>query len=113
MAEGVNQDSNRTDTGMKPNIEALLCYLLGFINGLVFILIEKNNKFVRFHALQSIVTFGAIFLAQWIIGYIPVIGPVVSALLALAGVVLWVVLMVKAYQGEKFKLPVAGEIAEK
>ena len=108
-----NQDLGQTDTGIKPNIAALLSYLLFFISGLVFILIEKKNKFVRFHAMQSIVTFGALFVAQWVLMIIPVLGFIVSGLINLLGVVLWVVLMVKAYQGEMYKLPYVGEIAEK
>ena len=112
MAE-VGQDLGTTDTGIKPNIAALLSYLLGFISGLVFILIEKKNKFVRFHAMQSIVTFGILFAAQWVLPVIPILGLLLSGLLSIFGVGLWVVLMVKAYQGEKFSLPWAGEIAEK
>lgn len=111
MAE--NKDLGTTDTGIKPNIAALLSYLLGFVTGLIFLLIEKSNKFVRFHAMQSIIVFGAIFVAQWVIALIPVVGPIVSGLLSLAGVALWIVLMVKAFQGEMFKLPWAGDLAEK
>ena len=113
MAENEKQDLGSTDTGIKPQVEAFLAYLLGFVTGLVFLLIEKKNKFVRFHAMQSIVVFGAIFVAQWIISLIPYLGILISGLLSLLGVVLWVVLMVKAYQGEMFKLPWVGDIAEK
>ncbi len=49
-------------TSLEPNVAGLLCYLAAWITGLIFILIEKENKFVRFHAMQSIVTFGAIFV---------------------------------------------------
>ena len=112
MAENEKQLGG-TDTGIKPNIAGLLAYLLGFVTGLIFILIEKNNKFVRFHAMQSIVVFGVIFVAQWIIAFVPVLGIIASGLLSILAVVLWVVLMVKAYQGEKYKLPWAGDIAEK
>lgn len=113
MAENEKQSLGTTDTGIKPNVAALLAYLLGFVTGLIFLLIEKNNKFVRFHAMQSIVVFGAVFVAQWVISFVPGIGPVLSGLLSLLGVGLWVVLMVKAFQGEKFKLRWAGDIAEK
>ncbi len=112
MAENEKQ-LGTTDTGIKPNVAALLAYLLGFITGLIFLLIEKKNKFVRFHAMQSIVVFGVIFVTQWIIALVPVFGVIASGLLSILGVVLWVVLMVKAYQGEQYKLPWAGEIAEK
>lgn len=113
MPEDQNQNWGTTDTGIKPNIAALLSYLLGFVTGLIFLLIEKNNKFVRFHALQSIATFGFIFVVQWVASFIPVLGPVVSGLLSIVAVILWIVLMVKAYQGEKYKLPWLGDIAEK
>ena len=113
MVENQNQDLGTTDTGIKPNVAALLSYLLGFITGLIFLLIEKNNKFVRFHALQSIATFGFIFVIQWVVAFIPVLGVMLSGLLSIAAVVLWIVLMVKAYQGEKYKLPWLGEIVEK
>ncbi len=113
MAESERQNLGTTDTGIKPNIAALLAYLLGFVTGLVFLLIEKNNKFVRFHAMQSIVVFGAIFVLQWVISFVPVAGAVVSGLLSILGVVCWIVLMVKAYQGEKYKLPWVGDVAEK
>lgn len=113
MAEGEKPDLGVTDTGIKANVEALLAYLLGFVTGLIFLLIEKKNKFVRFHAMQSIIVFGAIFVAQWIISLLPYLGVLLSGLLSLLGVVLWVVLMVKAYQGEMFKLPWAGNVAEK
>ena len=113
MAENQKQDLGNTDSGIKPNVAALLAYLLGFITGLVFLLIEKNNKFVRFHAMQSIVVFGAIFVLQWLVSLIPLFGIVASGLLSLLAVVLWIILMVKAYQGEKFKLPWVGDLAEK
>jgi uncharacterized membrane protein len=109
--EGVmeNKDLGKTSTGMQPNLEALLCYLFGFITGLIFYLIEKENKYVRFHAMQSIVVFAVLFIAGMVLMFIPLI----NLLFWLAEFVLWIVLMVKAYQGEKFKLPIAGDIAEK
>ena len=96
-------------TGLPKNTSAALCYLLGWITGLVFLLIEKDDKFVRFHAMQSIVTFGALNIVM----VVPVIGIMLSPLIGLLGLVLWLVCMIKAYQGEKFKLPIAGDFAEK
>lgn len=107
------KDLGKTSTGIKPNVSGLLCYLLGFITGIIFYLIEKNNKFVRFHALQSTIVFGAFFIIGWIIPFIPGVRIVLMPLLMLAELILWIVLMVKAYQGEKFPLPVIAEIAEK
>ncbi|OGO59365.1 MAG: hypothetical protein A2025_01775 [Chloroflexi bacterium RBG_19FT_COMBO_47_15] len=103
----------KTSTGLDENVAGLLCYVLGWISGLVFFLIEKENKFVRFHALQSIIVFGVLFLAGFIIGWIPFIGWVIAWIIWVLAIVLWIVLMIKAYQGEKFKLPWAGNLAEK
>jgi uncharacterized membrane protein len=119
------KDLGKTSTGLQANVAGLLCYVLGWITGLVFFLIEKENKFVRFHALQSMIVFGGLFVLSIAIGMftgifaaagagflIPLLS-LINGLLALVGLVLWVLLMIKAYQGEKFKLPVIGDIAEK
>lgn len=103
----------KTSTGLDENVAGLLCYVLGWVSGLVFFLIEKENKFVRFHALQSIIVFGVLFLAGFIIGWIPFIGWVIAWLISVLAIVLWILLMIKAYQGEKFKMPWAGNLAEK
>lgn len=103
----------KTSTGLEENVAGLLCYVLGWISGLVFFLIEKENKFVRFHALQSIIVFGILSIASLVLSYIPFIGGILSFLVSVLALILWIVLMVKAYQGEKFKLPWAGDVAEK
>lgn len=102
----------KTSTGLKPNFAGLLCYVLGWITGLVFLLVEKESQFVRFHAMQSVVTFGALTIASIVLGFIPLIGWVVDSLLPFLGLALWIILMVKAYQGEQYKLPWAGDFAE-
>ena len=66
-----------------------------------------------FYTMQAILVFGALFLIQWIASVIPVVGTIFNALVSLAAIVLWVVLKVKAYQGESYKLPIVGEFAEK
>ena len=103
----------KTSTGLEENIAGLLCYLLGWLTGLIFILMEKENKFVRFHAMQSIVVFGAITIISLIISAIPIFGWILSVLLSILALVLWIVLMIKAYQGDKYKVPWAGNFAEK
>ena len=105
--------ASKTALGIDENIEGLLCYVLGFITGILFLVLEKENKFVRFHAMQSIVTFLALFVISMVIGIIPVLGWILSGLLGLVGLVLWLLLMFKAYQGEMYKLPIAGDLAEK
>ena len=98
---------------MQPNLAGLLSYIFGFITGLIFYLIEKKNKFVRFHAMQSIVLSGALFIIQIVLAFVPVIGWAIGSLVSLAAFVVWIILMIKAYQGEYFKLPIIGDIAEK
>ena len=103
----------KTSSGLEANVAGLLCYVLGWVSGLVFILIEKENKFVRFHAMQSIIVFGALAVANFILSWIPVIGGFLAWVIGLLGLVLWIVLMIKAYQGATYKLPWAGNLAEK
>jgi len=103
----------KSSTGLEENVAGLLCYVVGWITGLVFFLIEKDSKFVKFHAMQSIITFGACFIIMWVAGVIPFVGWVISLLVGILIFVLWIVLMIKAYKGEKFKLPIAGDLAEK
>ncbi len=98
-------------TGLSPNIAGALSYLFGFVTGIIFLLVEKEDQFVRFHAMQSIIVFGALFIATTVVNIIPFLGQLISLLLSLLGVVLWIMLMVKAYQGEEWEVPVLGEIA--
>ncbi|MDI6690177.1 MAG: DUF4870 domain-containing protein [Actinomycetota bacterium] len=114
----------KSSTGIEPNVAGLLCYLLTWLTGLIFYLIEKENKDVRFHAMQAIL-FGvaiivvgiAIAILGEILTYIPIIGAIIYMLLGAAysiGVfALWIILMIKAYQGGRYKLPVLGDMAEK
>jgi uncharacterized membrane protein len=102
----------KSSTGLEINLAALLTYLLGFITGIVFLIVEKESRFVRFHAMQSTIVFGALFVLNFVLGFIPVLGWIVSVLLFPVTVILWIILMIKAYQGEKFKLPIAGDMAE-
>jgi uncharacterized membrane protein len=119
MAKTKGKAKGKTSTGLESNVAGLLCYVLGWVTGLVFLLLEKDNKFVRFHAVQSIIVFGAlniVFFILWIFTWIPFIWIfflVLIYIIGLFGFILWIVLMLKAYAGEKFKLPVAGDIAEK
>jgi uncharacterized membrane protein len=103
----------KTSTGLEENVAGLLCYVLGWVTGLVFFLLEQENKFVRFHAMQSIIVFGALTVVNFIFIFIPVIGWIIGWILWMLALILWIILMIRAYQGKKYKLPIAGEIAEK
>ena len=102
-----------TSLGLNQNITALLTYLIGWVSGLVILLLEKDNRFVRFHAMQSILVFGGLTLISILIGSTLLFFVFLIPLLNLLGVVLWILLMVKAYQGDFFKLPIIGDQAEK
>lgn len=109
MAEEVASPTNKGNQ----NMMGALTYLLGFVTGIIFLLIEKENKFVRFHAMQSTITFGGLFVLGIFLGFVPILGWLVGLLLMPVELILWVVLMWKAFSGEMFKLPVVGEMAEK
>ncbi len=122
----------KSSTGLDENIAALLTYVLGWVSGLVFFLIEKDSKLVRFHAMQSIllsVLALIVCIVGWIVTFVLVLilSQLADVMGALAGVVatlVWLVIgaallialimcLVKAYQGQFFKLPVIGNLAEK
>lgn len=103
---------SESSMGLDSKVGGLLSYLLGWITGIIFLVLEKKDADVRFHAYQSTATFGGIFVVSIAAGLVPVLGPLVQMLLGPVSVILWIVLMVKAFQGERFKLPVVGDWAE-
>ena len=119
--------SGKTSMGLDGNIAAMLCYLLmpvcclGLILSLVLFFTEKENRFVRFHAMQTILSFAAAFVIGIVIGILGLLLSVIHLgvlMLLLRGLVsliflaLWVFLAIKAYQGERYKLPAIGDMAE-
>jgi len=111
-------------SGLSENTAALLSYVLGWITGLIFFLIDRR-PYVRFHAAQSLVTFGGLHIIRMVLGGIfgfgwlyyggwanLGIGALLVGALGLLTFVLWIVCMVKAYQGVRFKVPIAGDVAE-
>ena len=104
---------DKTSIGLDPNVAGLLCYVLGWLSGIIIFILERDNQYVRFHALQSIIVFGALNIAISLLTWIPIIGGFFGAVFGITIFILWIVLMVKAYQGEKFKIPWAGDFAEK
>ncbi|HEY4051477.1 MAG TPA: zinc-ribbon domain-containing protein [Acidobacteriaceae bacterium] len=104
-------------SGLQENVAGLLCYSLGFITGILFLLIDKR-PFVRFHAAQSIVVFGGLFLIRVVLGFgfmgtgYYAFWGLLSMLIGLITIVLWIVLMVQAYQGKRFEVPIVAGIAK-
>ena len=103
----------KTSSGMDENVAGALAYALGWITGAVFLLTEPTNKFVRFHALQSLVVFGALSVLWFVTVSIPFLGWLIAlVLLPPVSLILWLFLMFKAYQGDRFKVPFAGDFAD-
>jgi uncharacterized membrane protein len=112
-----------SQSGLAENVAGLLCYVLGWITGLIFFLIDKRPS-VRFHAAQSMVVFGALHIVSialhWIFGVGFFLGGwtglslglMLARIINLVALVLWIVLMVKAYQGQRFEVPIAAGIAQ-
>ena len=123
-AGGPGQAYPASSSGLSEPAAACLSYVLGWITGIIFYLID-HRPYVRFHAAQSIVTFGGLHLLRIVLGIIfgvgwfmgPVhwgtfgIGILIISCLGLVTFVLWIVCMIKAYQGERFMVPIAGDIA--
>ena len=123
MSSPVPSPSNTPSTsgGLTPNLAGALSYLLGPVTGIIFLVLERTNSFVRFHAMQS-----TVLGVAWIIfsialsvlsGIVPVIGWIfgllISIVLGLGGFILWLLLMWNAYQGKEWELPVIGPFARK
>ena len=102
-----------TSTGLKENVAGVLCYVLGWITGIVFLILEPNNKFVKFHAFNSIIVFGSFNVAMMVFGWIPVIHIVLTPILGALAFILWIAMMMVAAQNKIYKLPWAGALAEK
>jgi len=120
----VAQPTQGAQSGMSENVAGFLCYLVGWVTGIIFFLIDKR-PFVRFHAAQSIVVFGGLHIINIIVGIIFGAGMMMRggfgtfgfgaalySLIGLVSFVLWILLMVKAYQHEKFEVPIAAGIAK-
>ena len=107
------KSAEKSSTGLDSNVAGALCYLLGFITGVLFLVLEKDSKFVRFHAMQSTIVFGAFFVVNVILTVIPILGWLMAILLFPVTLIIWVFLMIKAFQGALFRLPIVGDIAQK
>jgi uncharacterized membrane protein len=105
-------DSGKTASGFDPNVAAALAYSLGWVSGVVFFLTEPHNRFVRFHAMQSMLVFGPASVALLLCLSIPLLGWVLSIFILYGSAVLWLILMFKAYQGDRFKVTIVGDMAE-
>ena len=124
--EGAATPEAESSTGMSANVAGLLCYVGGWITGIIFVVLEKKSIFVKFHAWQSIMTFGVLTVAHLILSTIlraiavatfspglaifaGVLGTIIWILMA----ILWIILIIQAGTGKMWKVPWAGDWAEK
>ncbi|MDG5786028.1 hypothetical protein QA612_00900 [Evansella sp. AB-P1] len=107
----VNEKS-ASSTGLEPNIGGVVAYLLGALSGIILFVMEKENDFIRFHALQSVIALGGLTVCAMILSIIPFLGWIIVLLSVPLYMVLWIFLMYKAYQGERYKLMFVGDIVE-
>lgn len=124
MYDPNNASAGTTSTGLQPNIAALISYILAPITSIIFYIIEKENRFVRFHAMQGILLGAVAFvfsIALSILGTILAVAHLgilnlllvpVQLIFSLAVFVLWILCLVKSFQGQMFKIPVLGDQAE-
>jgi uncharacterized membrane protein len=109
----------KTTLGLEENIEALLAYAVFFISGIALLVLEKENKFVHFHALQSTLAFLILFslhillLPLLYIPFLNILIYIVYYVLDVISVVVWIVCMFRAYKKERYKLPVIGNMIER
>jgi uncharacterized membrane protein len=102
----------RSSIGMRARTAGWLSYLGAWVAGLIFLLLEREKRFVRFHAMQSLIFFGPITMVTAVLSQIPSLVSIAGALWVVSFIV-WIVLMVKAARGEYYKLPIIGDYAEK
>lgn len=116
--------STSSTTGLADNLAGALAYVLGPISGIFFLVVEKQSRFVRFHAMQSLLVGVLLIIVNFVLNVlnavlvrIPLIGWLFALGLAmvvgLASLVLWLALMYAAYQGKEWELPVIGAEARK
>jgi uncharacterized membrane protein len=102
----------RTSMGLRARTAGLLSYLFLWVTGIIFLLLEKENRFVRFHAAQSIILFGGLGILQAIFSAIPYLG-FISGGLGFVVFICWIFMMYTAYKGRYYKLPIVGDYAER
>jgi uncharacterized membrane protein len=113
----MGEENSKTSTGIQQNSAGLLCYLGWWITGIIFLVMEKENKTVRFHAIQSIFIFGILSIILWVIfpvlNLIPGFPRFIMLIFAILCGILWIFMMIKAGQNQMVKLPWVGEVSQK
>ena len=97
--------------GLDENVASLLCYAGFYLTGIVILVMERENKTVRFHALQSTLWFAALTVMS-VVGRFAIVGGILGTLVNLLAVSSWVLLMCSAFMDKKFKVPIIGDVVE-
>ncbi len=100
----------RSTLGLDQNVGGMLAYAFGLFSGIFLLIVERENRYIRFHAVQSTVFFLGVTVATLLLGSLPG-GWLLTSLSTAAVTVIWIILMIKAFTGQRYKLPYVGEIA--
>lgn len=106
---GNGSDNNGTATGLSENIAGLLCYILTFITAIVFLVLEKDNKFIRYHALLSLSISIVLIIFFAVLSLIPILGWILTLILSPVVFILWLYLIWSAYQHRKTQIPIISD----
>ena len=96
-------------TGLQDNVAGVLCYVLGWVSGIVMLILEPDNRFVKFHAFKSIIVFATLTVVDIVFNFIPFLDILMWPITFLA----WISLIVLAAMGKTYKVPIAGDYAER
>jgi uncharacterized membrane protein len=124
VSDDIEEFGGETSTGVDARLSSLLCYLAWWVSGIVFLVIEQRNQVVRFHAAQSIVVFGGVSVVVFLMAMASVLMLFVSPgafqaaytlsfLLSFAAIALWLLVMLKIFNGESWRVPFAADVAER
>ena len=116
--------TSATSTGVDARLSSMLCYAGWWLTGLVFLFAERKNAAVRFHAAQSLIVFGAFSILLFLSGAASAVAFVVATpsfriiqaignVLWLGAVLLWLLLLLKTWRGETWRVPMAADLAIK
>jgi len=105
------EERMKSSTGLEENVAGFFCYLFIFFTGIVFLVVEKQSSFVKFHAMQSTITFLGLFVIMGVLSFIPIVNLLIVPIWILS-LIVWLILMVKALRGERYSLPIVGKMAE-
>ena len=112
LMQPVHVTPDPSSTGLDPKVAGLLCYLLSFVTGIIFLIIEKQSYFVKYHAMQSIVIFGGLTAINIVLSFIPVIGWLAAFIITPLSFILWIALMLLALQGRTIRIPGISDFVE-